>query len=253
MSELLTAKQVQKLLSIDRTTIYRMLKDGRLRGIKVGNQWRFHSEEIEKLTNVSLVEEEPIPVSTSVFPLHCVQSIQNIFAQIAEVGAVTVDDNGELLTEISNCSEFCDLIMASPEGRKSCLASRQQLLSQTNGKPKYLTCHAGLQCMGAYINVSNQKSAAILASQYYIEPPDKIEQEARVEYLSSIYKLDKELLADACREIPVLDERKKGNLGLWINEVAGTFTNLCHEKADMLKRMSIISEMCNLEKSISIE
>lgn len=60
MSEFLTARQVQKLLSIDRTTIYRMLKDGRLNGIK--------------------------------------------------------DEGGEQLTEISNCSDFCELIMATLQG-----------------------------------------------------------------------------------------------------------------------------------------
>ena len=38
MPNLLTAKEVQELLSVDRTTIYRMLKDGRLKGVKVGNQ-----------------------------------------------------------------------------------------------------------------------------------------------------------------------------------------------------------------------
>lgn len=252
MSELLTAKQVQHLLSIDRTTIYRMLKDGRLQGIKVGNQWRFHSDEIEKMTTVPLGEDEASQISAGIFPLHCVQSIQNIFAQIAEVGAVTVDDDGEMLTEISNCSEFCDLIMASPEGRKACMASRQQLLAQSEDEPQFCKCHAGLHCVAAFIDVSGQSSAAIIAGQYYLEPPDEVEQAARVEYLASVYGLDRELLIDACQDIPVLDERKKVNLGLWINEVADTFTNLCHEKADMLKRMNIISEMCNLEKSVSI-
>ena len=47
MAELPTTKQLQDLLKIDRTTIYRMLGDGRLAGVKVGNQWRFPKEEID--------------------------------------------------------------------------------------------------------------------------------------------------------------------------------------------------------------
>ena len=49
MDELLTTRQVQSILQVDRTTIYRMLKDGRLRGVKVGQQWRFHDTDVRAL------------------------------------------------------------------------------------------------------------------------------------------------------------------------------------------------------------
>ncbi len=56
----LTAKQVQELLHVDRTTIYRMLKDGRLTGIKVGQQWRFSASEVDDLlAGVLSMEEGP--------------------------------------------------------------------------------------------------------------------------------------------------------------------------------------------------
>ena len=40
MENYLTTKQVQDLFKVDRITIYRMLQDGRLKGVKIGNQWR---------------------------------------------------------------------------------------------------------------------------------------------------------------------------------------------------------------------
>ena len=46
--DLLTTRQLQELLQVDRVTIYRMLSDGRLTGFKVGGQWRFSRHEIEK-------------------------------------------------------------------------------------------------------------------------------------------------------------------------------------------------------------
>src|SRR5947209_1519359 len=49
MSELLTVKEVQELLKVDRITVYRMLKDGRLTGVKIGHQWRFSRQEIDSL------------------------------------------------------------------------------------------------------------------------------------------------------------------------------------------------------------
>ncbi len=41
MTELLTTRQVQALLHVDRTTIYRMVESGELPRWCVGKQWRF--------------------------------------------------------------------------------------------------------------------------------------------------------------------------------------------------------------------
>src|SRR5674476_1186761 len=46
---LLTARQVQTMFGVDRSTVYRMAEDGRLPAIKIGRQWRFRPEEIERL------------------------------------------------------------------------------------------------------------------------------------------------------------------------------------------------------------
>ena len=48
---LLTARQVQDVLHIDRSTVYRMAEDGRIPAIKVGKQWRFPSDEILALVS----------------------------------------------------------------------------------------------------------------------------------------------------------------------------------------------------------
>ena len=47
MDTLLTTRQLEDLLQVDRVTIYRMLDDGRLQGFKFGSQWRFSREAIE--------------------------------------------------------------------------------------------------------------------------------------------------------------------------------------------------------------
>lgn len=47
MDDLLTTRQLQELLQVDRITIYRMLNDGRLQGFKVGGQWRFSRQAVE--------------------------------------------------------------------------------------------------------------------------------------------------------------------------------------------------------------
>ena len=47
MPEMLTAKEMQDLLQVDRSTIYRMAEAGQLPAVKVGKQWRFPSDLVE--------------------------------------------------------------------------------------------------------------------------------------------------------------------------------------------------------------
>ena len=80
MPELLTTKQLQDLLKIDRITVYRMLNDGRLKGVKIANQWRFPQNEIDRLMGEEPEKEEPEEFENSIpdFPSDCIQNVQEI-------------------------------------------------------------------------------------------------------------------------------------------------------------------------------
>ncbi len=49
VANMLTAQQVQNLLDVDASTVYRMAGDGRLPAVRIGRQWRFPAEAIESL------------------------------------------------------------------------------------------------------------------------------------------------------------------------------------------------------------
>ena len=62
--ELMTTRDLQDFLQVDRTTIYSMLSEGRLPGFRVGGQWRFSRREIEDW----LEEQRAHPASIAVHP-----------------------------------------------------------------------------------------------------------------------------------------------------------------------------------------
>ena len=45
--EILTLSEVASLLRVSHQTIYNMIKDGRLKGYKVGREWRFIKKDID--------------------------------------------------------------------------------------------------------------------------------------------------------------------------------------------------------------
>ncbi len=124
MSELLTTWQVQELLKVDRITVYRMLNDGRLKGIKIGNHWRFQTSEIQRFLGEDDTDSADAKVSAIVdFPVECVQQLQNIYAGILGIGSVAVNLQGTPLTEPTVANPFCELMLSSENGCKACQAA----------------------------------------------------------------------------------------------------------------------------------
>ncbi|MFN2160957.1 MAG: helix-turn-helix domain-containing protein, partial [Candidatus Promineifilaceae bacterium] len=127
MNNMLTAKDVQDLLQVDRSTVYRMAEDGRLPAVKVGKQWRFPADQLQHLlgsqVNVLLripemSKEGPQPVRETsrtkdlakMLPIDCVQLIQDSHADLLGVMLVITDLEGNPVTRPSNpCGLFAEI------------------------------------------------------------------------------------------------------------------------------------------------
>jgi len=101
VAELLTTNQLQDLLQIDRTTVYRMLKDGRLTGVKGGSRRRFDRSRVEAILNRRdrpAPQPHPVPRLVSC-PQGACKAIQKVLAELAGVATLTTASTGEPLTD----------------------------------------------------------------------------------------------------------------------------------------------------------
>ncbi len=248
MDDLLTTKQLLDLLQIDRTTVYRMLNDGRLTGVKIGGQWRFSRKEVEALISGQRpAEQKAAGITPDILPVHCLQAIQRVFAEVASVGAITAAPDGRPLTEMSNACKFCQLIVASPSGREACIASWRRLAEQPDDRPEFMSCHAGLQYARARIEVGGTLVGLLVAGQFYAKAPSAREELGRIARLAKEHDLDGAELADAARGLPVLDERMRERIADWLQEVAHTFEEVGRERAELMGRLRRIAEITTLQ------
>ena len=248
MEELLTTKQVLDILQVDRTTIYRMLKDGRLAGVKVGQQWRFPRSEVDALLSGTPLPKEPAqpsrpPITRDALPISCLQSVQDVSAETMEVGAVTTDLDGQPLTEISNSGHFCNLIRSTKSGSQACINSWRKLASQHESAPRFVTCHAGLHYARARIELDDTPYSMLVTGQFYIAAPDPHEVKQRVAKLAQLHGLEEAGLARAAAELPVLSPKKQEKITHWLEKLAETFSLIGRERADMLDRLRRIASM----------
>ncbi len=248
MHDLLTTREVIDLLKIDRTTLYRMLKDGRLTGVKIGSQWRFHPKRVEAL----LAGENPLPKAEGdlleMLPIFCVQPLQEVLADIAQVGVVTTTADGTPITEISHCSEFCQLILSTESGRESCLAAWRKLASQEEEAPRFVTCHAGLQYARARIRQNGTPVAMLIAGQFYTELPQSDEIQKRIAQLAKKHRLDAQQLTRAAEQITVIDQRWQERITEWLQKLANILGRVTRERADFIRRLQRITELSQVEK-----
>ncbi|MEI7849424.1 MAG: PocR ligand-binding domain-containing protein [Chloroflexota bacterium] len=249
MDNLLTARQVQETLKVDRTTIYRMLNDGRLSGVKVGNQWRFSAQDVQDLVSGAQADATPVmgvEASAKILPLSCMQPMQDVFAEVAEIGSIITDSAGNPLTQISNSCEFCNLVLSSEKGKKACQRSWRTLAQQEKISPEFTACHAGLQYARARISVRGETIALLISGQFYSEQPDLIEQEKRIEVLAQNYEIDPRMLNLAIQKISVMDKRLVNKISHWLSRVARSFEQISVERAEMLARLHQIAEMSQI-------
>lgn len=259
---LLTVRQLQEILQVDRITIYRMLADGRLQGFKVGGQWRFPRQAIEdwlrqQQANLGALEPKtsptkmPLSPSPDALPLSCLSAIQDIFAQASGIAAVTTALNGTPLTPVANPCQFCTLILDSRAGQQRCtsswraaVAEPQPVSGSVQGKMLRLaTCHAGLHYLWEWVEIEGQPIAAVYAGQFLDSPADGEEWLARLTEVAAATGRPIQELQTALAQVPVLDQERQQQLSCLLQRVAATFAEIGAERLNLLGRLRRIAEM----------
>jgi excisionase family DNA binding protein len=248
LSSLLTTRQVQEILKVDRITVYRMLNDGRLHGVKIGNHWRFHKNEIDRF--VGLQESHPAaqvgPLDLSEFPTHCISKVEDLFAGIIGIGVTVVSQMGEPLTPISNCNPFCRLVLSSPTGCQACQSSWREALGVNDGPSEFRICHAGLCFFRSIVKLNNQPVAWIISGQYRITAPQLPEEQSLIERLAESHRLPAADLRKAVQRVPILDAAQQKQVAEWSPRLAATVESILQERHVLSDRLQQIADLSNV-------
>jgi excisionase family DNA binding protein len=165
--ELLSARQVQLMLGVDRSTVYRMAEDGRLPAIKVGRQWRFPADRIDDLLRIGHGLDQPrspgaAPSSDAVAPA-VAASVTQVAADLLGVMMVVTDMDGHPLTEVVNpCPWFAERA-DDPALLETCVAEWRELADDPDFEPRFTTGAHGFDCARAFVRSGSALVAMVLA------------------------------------------------------------------------------------------
>jgi excisionase family DNA binding protein len=176
--ELLSARQVQLMLDVDRSTVYRMADDGRLPAIKVGRQWRFPADRIRGLLEVGLgsLDDAPPPApsvcvvrSESGPSAEVADAAVRVAADLLGVMMVVTDMDGHPVTEVSNpCPWFAER-MDDPALLDTCVAEWRELADGVDLQPHFAVGAHGFECARAFVRSGSHLVGMVLAGG--VAPP----------------------------------------------------------------------------------
>jgi excisionase family DNA binding protein len=247
MADFYTVKQLQDLLKVDRITIYRMLQDGRLKGVKIGHQWRFSQADVHNLLggvsdNPATSSEAGSEISTTL-PVHCIQTIQNLYSNISQMTALVVDMQGMPLTTISAPCRFCATINSSTAGAAACRAAWRQMAGDCRERSQVFTCHAGLNYSAAPVFDQGVQIGAFITGGFYLLLPDRYEESERVEKLAARYKLSAGQLQDQVTEVTAIPADRRAAVETWPRAAALAVQSILDERIGLISRLQKIANL----------
>lgn len=262
MTDLLTTTQVQGLLQVDRTTIYRMVESGRLPAIRVGKQWRFSRPEIERWLATAASPAQPASVPTQyrvtaatngtslreLLPVTCTQLIQDAFADILGVMMVVTDMQGQPVTEISNPCGFFAALMRGPDAIAQCVRTWQGLAVIPSMEPRFYPSEMGLLCARGLIRMGRElKGMAVIggiAPEVWPSDPEQLVRLAETFGLSPAYV---EANADAVYRLDTVAQEKALRS---IQRIADIFSHIAEDRNALCGRLQAIASLTSLQNPI---
>ncbi len=239
--KLLTTRELQDLLQLDRVTIYRMVKDGELPALRVGGQWRFSSEAIDAWlkSQPGDLPAKPGPPLTSpdlhgmpladLIPLATLETIQNQFAQLVGVAAFITDLEGQPLATCSQCSRFCRLIHSRPAGMAACQLSWRSIALLDEEGAAIHVCHAGIQYASAPVSVGGQRFGLVTAGQFLTQAPDADEFSQRARETGERIGVSGDQLAAAMDSIKVVSHETALQITALLQTIANAISSIGYQ------------------------
>lgn len=246
MTDMLTAKDIQDLLQVDRSTVYRMAEKQQLPAIKVGKQWRFPKDRLDSwLSHQAGSTSAPIAGPDNdlvdLLPLSCVQLIQDTFADTLTVMLVITDMNGQPLTQISNPCGLFLVISETPGALQKCIDSWHTLGVALDLEPKFTPSHLGLLCARGLIRVGAELKGMVIAGGIAPNPwppdPDQVQVMARE------FGLKPDRLTAHLNDVFYLDEAQRAKVLASVQRIANIVAHIINERNTLVGKLERIAEL----------
>jgi excisionase family DNA binding protein len=165
---MLTAQQVQDLLDVDASTIYRMAGDGRLPAVRIGRQWRFPADAIERLL-VPTGEPAATRVGAAgtdgpiALPVGLATALLETVSYALGVTMVVTDLGGRAITPVVNPAPALTQLLDDPAFAAACTVEWRGYADESHLAPRFRLGQHGFLCAHSLVRRGTSLVAMVLA------------------------------------------------------------------------------------------
>ncbi len=256
MADLLTTRQVQEILHLDRTTIYRLVENGQLAAVRVGKQWRFAPADIDRLLHkapaaagTDHAAPRPAPGRldaatglAELLPLVCVQMMQDTFAEALGVMMVVTDMQGQPVTQVSNpCGLYSAVILRDAQGVSHCVRTWQQMAGAPMLQPKFSASELGLLCARGLIRAGNELKGMVFLGG--IAPAAWPPNARDIETLAANLEVESILISANVERVYHLDRAAQERALEFVQRIADLFSHMLEDRQALTGRLQAIAAL----------
>ena len=248
--DMLTAKDMQSLLQVDRSTIYRMAEAGRIPAIKVGKQWRFPGEQVESWLGTksgAVVPPQDSQPNTdqgdlaSLLPLDCVQLILDTFADALGVMVVVTDMAGQPVAEVSHPCGLFIAIHHIPNAGQNCVEGWRKLGETVALEPKFAPGHLGLLCARGFIRVGPALKGMVIVGG--IAPDCWPPSPEQVTALAAKFGVTPAVLAPHLTEVFYKSIEERNHITPFVQRIANIIAHIVTERSRFKGKLDAIAAL----------
>jgi excisionase family DNA binding protein len=255
MAEMLTAKEMQELLQVDRSTIYRMAEAGRLPAIKVGKQWRFPADQVNGWLQTGSAASPVAGMAgiqanvhsdelAALLPLECVQLIQDSYADLLGVMLVVTDMSGNPITRPSNPCGLFQAVSEQPQALQRCIQSWHQLAVAIDLEPRFSESHLNLKCTRALIRDGAELKGMVVAG---CVAPDQWPPSAdEVDRMAAAFAVQPDMLMGRLNEVYFLSQDQQQKVLAHVQQIANIVAHIICERKTLIGRLEAIADLTSI-------
>ena len=166
---------------------------------------------------------------TELIDIKTLQRIQDDFSEMTRMASVIIDEEGKIVTEGSNFTDFCrEFARKSPIGCERCnqCDKRGMQMAVEKGKPVLYTCHAGLTNFAVPIMSGEKAVGCFIGGQVLKKEPDL----EHVHQIAVELQVDTQECVEAAKRIDIKEQKEVDNALEIITIIADILSDMAYNK-----------------------
>ena len=241
---LLTTPEVQRLIRVDRSTIYRMAEDGRLPAVKVGRQWRFPEDRLRDWLRAQGAAAGGSPAPTGLqacLTPGALQAVADLLGEAMGVMVLITDLEGRPLTTPSNPCGLFEAAHRYAGVLDRCIDSWRTLAAELDLDAQWRATPFGFLCARSLIRQGGRLVGMVVAGG--LEPPSWPPAPDQAAALAEGLGVPAAVITEHAAEVHRLDARERERVLLLLPRSAAFLSRLAAERSELVGRLDAIAAL----------